>query len=86
MWVQIVQALIQSSLQFSLNCSKFVESVQQKVYLTYVCTGCAIKIGTHYFNLSGSHDVNSSNFIATFIYFFTELSFEVYNSFLGPLA
>ena len=50
-----------------------------------VCTGCAIKNGTHSFNHKCSHDRNPSNFKTTFICYYTELSFEVYNSFLGQL-
>ena len=52
-------------------------------------TGCAIKNWTHwthYFNLTESRDRNSSNFKATFIYYYTELSFEVRNSLFGQLA
>ena len=49
-------------------------------------TGCAIKNGTHSFNHTCSHDRNPSNFKTTFICFYIELSFEVYNSFLGQLA
>ena len=40
---------------------------------------------THYFNLRESHGRNYSNFLNTFNYFFTELSFEVYNSLLGQV-
>ena len=56
------------------------------VFLDFYSTGCAIKIWMHYFNLTESNDRNSSNFITTFIYYYTELSFQVYNSFLGQLA
>ena len=42
-----------------------------------------IKIQSHYFNLTGSLDGNLSNLKRTFIYYYIELFFEVYNSFLG---
>ena len=48
--------------------------------------GCAIKIGTHSFDLTCSQDRYSSNFKTKFICYYAELSFEVYNSFLGQLA
>ena len=51
-----------------------------------VCTGCAIKNWSQSFNLKCSHDRNPSNFKNTFICYYTELSFEVYTSFLGQLA
>ena len=49
-------------------------------------TGWAIKNGSHCFNLTCSHDRKTSNFKTTFIFYHTELSFEVYDSFLGQLA
>ena len=59
---------------------------QQVIFLSFLqITGYALKNWTYYFNLTESHDRNSSNFITTFIYYSTELSFEVYNSFLGQL-
>ena len=57
-----------------------------KINLSSICTGCAIKNGTHSFNYTPSHDRNLSNLKLTFICFYTELSFEVYNSCLGQLA
>ena len=49
-------------------------------------TGCAIKNWSHTFNHTCSHDRNPSNFKSAFICYLSELSFEVYNSFLGQLA
>ena len=49
-------------------------------------TGCAIKNGTHSFYHSCSHDRNPSSIKATFICYYTELSFKVYYSFFGQLA
>ena len=49
-------------------------------------TGCAIKNGTHCFNQTYSQDRNVCNFKTTFICYYTELSFEVYDAFLGQLA
>ena len=49
-------------------------------------TGCSIKIQSHSFNHTCSQDRNPSNFKTTFICYYTELSFEVYTSFLGQLA
>ena len=43
-------------------------------------------IRPHYFNLTGSHEKNPSNYKAVFIYSDIGLSFEVYNSFLPQLA
>ena len=73
---------------------KIGKSAEEKIYYVkeviihpeYVCTGCAIKIGTHSFNLTCSHDTYPSNFKTTFICYYTELSFEVYNFLLGQLA
>ena len=50
------------------------------------CTGWSIKNGSHSFNHTCSHDRNPSNFKTVFICYYTELSFEVYNAFLGQLA
>ena len=49
-------------------------------------TGCDLKNWTHSFNHKCSHDRNPSNFRNSFICYHAELSFEVYNSFLGQLA
>ena len=49
-------------------------------------TGSSIYIGTHSFNLTCSHDRYPSNFKTTFICYYTELSFEVYNFFLSQQA
>ena len=49
-------------------------------------TGCAIKNGTHSFDYKCSYDRNPSNFKTKFIFYWTEPSFEVYNSLLGQLA
>ena len=35
-----------------------------------LCTGCAIKNRTDYFNLTGSHDGNPYNFESKFIYYY----------------
>ena len=56
--------------------------LQKNVYHT----GCSIKIQSHYSNHTSSHKRNTSKFKTTFIYYYIELSFEVYNSFLGQLA
>ena len=57
-----------------------IEPKRQLDYLIIVCTGCAIKNGTHSFNQPCSHDRNPCNFKITFICYYTELSFEVYTS------
>ena len=54
--------------------------------LSKIHTGSAIKNWTHSFNQTCSHDRNPFNFKTKFICFYIELSFEVHNSFLGPLA
>ena len=58
------------------------------LYVSYliVSTGCAIKNWSHSFNHTCSHDRNPSNFKTTFICYYTELSFEVYNFFLSQQA
>ena len=55
-------------------------------YLLSRRTGWAIKNGTHSFNQTCSHFRYPSNFKTTFIFYYTELSFEVCNSFLGQLS
>ena len=49
-------------------------------------TGCAIKNWSHTFNHTCSHARNPFNFKSAFICYLSELSFEVYNFFLGQLA
>ena len=49
-------------------------------------TGCAIKNWSHTFNHTCSNDRNPSNFKTNFICYYTELSYDVYNSSLGQLA
>ena len=49
-------------------------------------TGCTIKNWTHSFNHTCSHGRNAFNFKSTFICYYTELSFEVYNFFLSQQA
>ena len=49
-------------------------------------TGWPIKIRPHSFNLIFSHDRVPSNFKTAFNCYYTDLSFEIYDSFLGQLA
>ena len=49
-------------------------------------TGLPIKICSHSFNLTCSHDRDPSNLKTSFICLYTELSFIVYNSFLRQLT
>ena len=64
-----------------------LSQAQGKFIITFnLFTGCAIKIGTQSFDLTRSCDRYPSNFKITSICYYTELPFEVYNSFLGQLA
>ena len=47
------------------------------------CTGCAIKNWSPSLYHTYSNDRNPFNFKTTFICYYSELSFEVYSSFLG---
>ena len=67
--------ILELLLKFFFRVCDFFEST--------VFTGCAIKNWTHTLNYACSHNRNPSNFKTTIIYYYTELSFEVYNTFLG---
>ena len=61
-------------------------TVENQVNFFLAFTGWAIKNWSHSFNHTFSHDKNPSNFNSAFICYLSELSFKVYNSFLGQLA
>ena len=83
---------IQCNLVGRISCSDWV--ITRRVMISYFSfptfvyenTGWPIKIHPNSFNLTCSHDRNTSNFKTAFICYYTELSFEVYNFFLGQLA
>ena len=79
LWVQIFSTLFDMLIQISS-----INMFYLKMWVLY--TGSFIYIGTHSFNLTCSHDRYPSNFKTTFICYYKELSFEVYNFFLSQQA
>ena len=75
-----------NNVKINIETSKIGPSFDSLMLRSVICTGWPIKIRRHSFNHPCSHDRNTSNFKTIFIYYYTELSFEVYNSFLGQLA
>ena len=79
--------------KFSL-CSQYISelgmwNIQKLIEfqtLKFDTTGSSIYMWTHSFNLTCSHERSPSNFKTSFICYYTEFYFEVYNSFLGQLA
>ena len=72
---------------FPSKCITSVPAFQQlRLQALRLHTGWTIKNWSHSFNHICSHDRNPSNFKSTFICYNTELSFEVYDSFLGQRA
>ena len=80
---ELIEQVSTSSIQFLVIRKRF-EGVDEKILNIY--TGCSIKIQSHYFNHISSHKRNTSKFKTKFIYYYIELSFEVYNTFLGQLV
>ena len=80
-YINCIRAAYYNVLGFFIPGNPYQRQIEHKIN-----TGWPIKIRPHSFNFTCSHDTVPSNFKIAFFCYYAELSFGIYNAFLGQLA